>query len=370
MHVVAAVTPSTGAPFEIRTLRLDDLRADEVRVRMVATGVCHTDAVVRDGILPTPLPAVLGHEGAGVVVEIGVDVTTVDVGDQVILSANSCGTCGQCIAGAPAYCELLVDHNFGGARPDGSTALRDGDQRISSHFFGQSSFATIANVAERSVVKVDADLDLTVVGSLGCGMQTGAGAVLNQLKPAAGTAIAVLGAGAVGCAAIMAAAIAGCSTIIAVDIVQSRLDLAAELGATHVIDGSVENVRERILQITHGKGVNNALDTTGRPDVLRAAADSLAVRGTLGLIGGSTSGTEAAFEIGDSLIRGWTFTTIVQGSAVPQTFVPELVSLWRQGRFPMEKLVRRYSLEDINTAFHDSQTGVTVKPVIVFPVAT
>jgi len=367
MDVIAAVTPSTGAPFEIRSLQLDELRADEVRVRLVATGVCHTDAVVRDGILPTPLPAVLGHEGAGVVVEVGVDVTTVDVDDHVILSVNSCGTCRQCVAGAPAYCELLVSRNFGGARTDGSTALRDGGQLVSSHFFGQSSFSSFANVAERSVVKVDRDVDLTILGSLGCGMQTGAGAVLNQLKPAVGSAIVVLGSGAVGCAAIMAAVIAGCSTIIAVDIVQSRLELAAELGATHVIDGSLENVRERILQITDGLGVNNALDTTGRPDVLRAAAESLAVRGTLGLVGGSRPGTEVAFEIGDSLIRGWTFTTIVQGSAVARDFVPELVSLWKQGRFPVEKLVRHYGLEDINAAFHDSESGVTVKPVILFP---
>jgi aryl-alcohol dehydrogenase len=368
MQIIAAVTPSTGADFEITYVTLDDPRFDEVRVRLVATGICHTDAVVRDGVIPTPLPAVLGHEGAGIVTAVGSEVTTVAVGDHVVLSVNSCGTCMQCLSGHLAYCVNMFSRNFAGARPDGSTSLQaipSGD-RVSSHFFGQSSFATFANVAERSVVKVDKDIDLTIVGSIGCGMQTGAGAVLNELQPAPGSAFAVLGAGAVGAAAIMAAVVAGCAVIIAVDVVPSRLELALELGATHVIDSSVDDVRTRIEQITAGAGLHRALDTTGRPDVLRAAADSLGIRGRLGLVGGSASGTESVFEIGDSLTRGWSFTTIIQGSAVPQTFVPALISLWRQGKFPMEKLVRRYQLDEINDAFRDSASGATIKPVIVF----
>ncbi len=366
--VTAAVARTHKQPLTIETLSLDELRPNEARVRMVATGVCHTDAIVRDGIYPTPLPAVLGHEGAGIVEEVGSAVRSVKAGDHVVMSAAYCNYCVRCRSGDVAYCENLFAEDFGGRRTlDGTTSLSTSDREaVSSHFFGQSSFATHANVVESALIPVPKDVPLEKIAFLGCGMQTGAGAILNELRPAAGSSVAVSGAGAVGLAAVMAARIAGATTIVAIDLHDARLDLARELGATHVINARTGDTADALTGVTGGRGVDCILDTTAVPGVLGGLAKSLAIRGTLGLVGAAKPGTEAAFEIGASLVRGWTFKTIVQGSSVPQRFIPRLVALWQQGRFPVEKLTREYGLNDINRAFEDSASGVTVKPVIVY----
>ncbi|MCQ4122331.1 NAD(P)-dependent alcohol dehydrogenase [Rhodococcus tibetensis] len=364
--VTAAVAPGTGQPLTIQQLQLDDLRPDEVRVHMVATGICHTDAIVRDGIYPTPLPAVLGHEGAGIVEAVGSAIITVAPGDHVVLSAAYCGHCKNCRAGLVAYCENLMAEDFGGRRRDGSTSLSSETGPISSHFFGQSAFATRANVVETSIIKVDPTVPLAALAPLGCGLQTGAGAVFNELRPEAGTSLVVFGVGAVGSAAIMAARVAGCTTVIGVDLHDSRLHLAEQIGATHTINPATTDVVAEIAKITRGEGVNYALDTTAVPTVLRQAAAALSIRGTLALVGAAKPGTDVSFEIGSSLVKGWTFKTIIQGSAVPQVFIPRLVKLWQQGRFPFDKLIQTYALDDINTAFADSESGKIIKPVIVF----
>jgi aryl-alcohol dehydrogenase len=366
MNITAAVAREPKADLVIEELELDELRAGEVLVRMVATGVCHTDAIVRDQVYPTPLPAVLGHEGAGIVEAVGSSVTSVVPGDHVLLAAAYCGRCDRCRAGQMAYCENLFAADFGGRRSDGTTALSKDGEVISSHFFGQSSFATYANVVEESVVKIDDDIPLEIVAPLGCGIQTGAGTVLNELKPSLNSTLVVLGTGAVGSGAIMAGRVAGCSKVIAVDIHDSRLELAKELGATHTINTRNVNLVEEIMRLTGDRGADYVVDTTARPELLRQGADSLGLRGTLALVGAAAPGTEVTFEIGLSLVKGWTFKTVIQGSSVPQVFIPKLIELWREGRFPMEKLMKNYSLEDINQGFADSASGVTVKPVVVF----
>jgi aryl-alcohol dehydrogenase len=365
--VTAAVARTLKAPLTVEQLELDDPRDDEVRVRLVASGVCHTDAIVRDGVYPTPLPAVLGHEGAGVVEAVGPQVRWVVPGDHVIMSAAYCRHCPQCTAGRMAYCENLLAQDFGGRRVDGSTALTDASgMAISSHFFGQSAFSTRANVSESSVVRVDPAVPLERLAPLGCGMQTGAGSVLNELRPPVGSSIAVSGTGAVGLAAVMAARVAGCTTIVAIDLYESRLELAKTVGATHVVNAATEDVVEQLLRVTGGSGVNYIFDTTAIPAVLTRAAQALSIRGTLALVGAAAPGTEATFEIGQSLVKGWTFKTIIQGSSVPQEFIPRLVDLWKQGRFPVDKLIRTYPLADINQGFADSESGATVKPVVLF----
>lgn len=365
--ITAAVAREPHADLVIEQLQLDDLRHNEVRVRMVATGVCHTDAIVRDQVYPTPLPAVLGHEGAGIVEAVGESVRTVVPGDHVLLAAAYCGHCARCRAGEMAYCENLFAADFGGRRPDGTSALSDADGAvISSHFFGQSSFATHANVVEESVIKVDHDVPLELLAPLGCGIQTGAGSILNELKPGLNSSLVVIGTGAVGSGAIMAGRVAGCAKVIAVDIHDSRLDLARELGATDTINTRTADLTEEIMRLTDGRGADYVLDTTARPELLRQAADGLGLRGTLALVGAAKPGTEATFEIGLSLVKGWTFTTIVQGSSVPQVFIPKLVELWKEGRFPLDKLMRNYRLEEINQGFADSASGEVIKPVVVF----
>ena len=362
----AAVAREHKGPLTNEELQLDDLREDEVRVRLVATGICHTDAIVRDGVYPTPLPAVLGHEGAGVVEEVGELVTSVVPGDHVVMSTAYCRHCDQCRAGRMAYCANLFAQDFGGSREDGTTSLSRDGERISSHFFGQSSFATRANVSESSIIKIAPSVPLEKMAPMGCGMQTGAGAVLNEIRPAAGSSFAVTGTGAVGMAAVMAARVAGCTTIVAIDRHQSRLDLAVELGATHTINTTDLDMSDELMRFTESAGVDAVLDTTAIPELLVAAASSLAIRGTLALVGAAAPGTEAPFEIGGSLVKGWTFKTIVQGSSIPQDFIPRLVSLWQQGRFPLDRLIQTYSPDQINEAFADSESGRTVKPVVIW----
>ncbi|WP_018296944.1 NAD(P)-dependent alcohol dehydrogenase [Corynebacterium lubricantis] len=365
MQTKAAVVRAAEQDFEITTLELDAPRSNEVQVKMIASGVCHTDAIARDQIYQTYLPAVFGHEGAGIVEAVGSDVTSVAPGDRVVLGFNSCGKCSKCLAGAPAYCENFYAKNFSGLRDDETTAFSEGGQKVGSHFFGQSSFAQYTNVSDRSVVKVDGDVPLELLGPLGCGLSTGAGAIINSLGVKAGDTVAVFGTGAVGCAGIMAAAAIGATTIIAVDLHDSRLELAKELGATHTINSRNENPVEKIREIT-GDGVNYALDSTGVVAVTRQAADSLAINGTVGLVGAPAPGTEVSFEVGASLTRGWKFQTIIEGDAIPQDFIPRLVHLWRQGKFPIEKLVRTYPIEKINDAFADSASGEVIKPIVTF----
>ncbi|WP_076757499.1 NAD(P)-dependent alcohol dehydrogenase [Edaphobacillus lindanitolerans] len=362
MKIKAAVTQGQGEPFKIEEVELEGPKSDEVLVKIVATGVCHTDAVARDqGI--TPYPAVLGHEGAGIVEQVGDSVETVKPGDHVVLSFAYCGHCENCLTGHPAYCMVFNELNFGGRMRDNSHRLSRQGEKLST-FFGQSSFGTYAVANERSVVKVDPEADLALLGPLGCGIQTGSGTVLNALKPEFGSSIAIFGAGAVGLSAIMAAAITECRYIIAVDIHDSRLELAKELGATHVINGRKEDVIEAIRGITRG-GTRYALDTTGVPPVILQALRSLKPLGRLAVVGVTPDLTLNVHE--DLMAEGKTMTGVIEGDAVPQIFIPQLVEYYRDGRFPFDKLVKFYDFEDINQGFEDSKQGHAIKPILKFP---
>ncbi|WP_318219105.1 NAD(P)-dependent alcohol dehydrogenase [Streptomyces sp. SCL15-6] len=365
MRVTAAVATGKGNPLTIKELDLAEPGPGEVQVRMVATGVCHTDASVREQWYPTQMPAVLGHEGAGIVEKTGPGVTSVRPGDHVVLSFASCGTCASCVSGHPAYCSQFFPLNFFGHRPDGSVTFTDDGEPVGSHFFGQSSFSTVSNIAERSVVKVPDTAPLDVLGPIGCSIQTGAGAVLNVLDPEAGSSIVIFGAGAVGMSALLAARVANASTVIAVDIIEDRLSFAAELGATHVINSLEEDPVARIREITGG-GVDYAVDSTGNKAVFRTMVDSLGTRGHAALVGLASPGTESTIDIGTTILTGARISLVIEGDSVPQTFIPRLISLYEEGRFPFDKLITSYAFEDINTAFDDTRTGAALKPVVVF----
>lgn len=369
MNIRAAVLRTSGAPLEIEDVLLEAPRPTEVRVRVVATGVCHTDMVVRDQLFPTPLPIILGHEGAGVVDAVGSAVTTVQPGDHVVMTYMSCGLCLPCETGHPAHCTHMHPLNFGGGRLDGSTSACacGNDHAIHDHFFGQSSFSTYTIANERNVVKVAKQAPLELLGPLGCGIQTGAGSVLNALRVEAGSSFAAFGAGAVGLAAVMAAKVAGATTIIAVDVTPSRLELALELGATHVINSREEDPVQRIQAITQG-GVNYSLECSGRSEVLRQAIDALTTLGTCGIVGATKVGTEVAFNINDVMIPGKRIMGIVQGDVVANAFIPKLVDLYLQGRFPFDKLCKFYEFDEVNQAMADSERGITIKPILRMPV--
>jgi aryl-alcohol dehydrogenase len=364
MKITAAVVDEKSAPFEFRELELDAPRSEEVLVRIVAAGICQTDLHVRDQEYPVPLPAVLGHEGAGVVEAVGETVRSVAPGDHVILSYQACGQCRPCLQGSYSYCERGFEANFGGARLDGSNGLHHNGAGpdVHGHFFGQSSFATYSLATERNVVKVPRDVPLELLGPLGCGLQTGAGAVLNSLQVPAGASLAVFGSGAVGLAAIMAAKIAGAHPIVAVDVNPKRLELALELGASHVVDPREVDLREPLAAIVPG-GLDFVLEITARPEMLKTAVDVLAQLGTAALIGGAPQGTEAPIDM-NNLLFGRTLRGIVQGDSIPQLFVPRLIDFYRAGAFPFDRLVRFYEFEDINEAVADTRSGVTVKPIL------
>ncbi|WP_190189992.1 NAD(P)-dependent alcohol dehydrogenase [Streptomyces minutiscleroticus] len=360
----AAVLPATGQPFALQEVTLDDPRPDEVLVRIVAAGVCGTDMGVQAGHIPFPLPGVLGHEGAGVVEAVGSSVTTAAPGDKVLLTFTSCGTCPNCLAGHPAYCETFLPRNLvGGARPDGSSPVHGADGDLNAHFFAQSSFATYALAEERNVTVVSQDADLAVLAPLGCGVQTGAGAVFNVLRPTPGSSIAVLGAGAVGLSAVMAAALTGARRIIVADLVDSRLELARELGATHVVNSGETDLETALKDLTGGRGVEYAAETTGLARLLEAGIRALAPMGTIGVIGAPAAGTTAAFDV-NFLLNGRGIVGITEGDSVPQLFLPALVELVLQGRMPLEKLIRHYPFDAINDATAAARSGEVLKAVL------
>jgi aryl-alcohol dehydrogenase len=365
----AAVAREAGKPLQFENATLEAPRDNEVLVRLVATGVCHTDMVIRDQQFKTPLPMILGHEGAGVIEQIGRNVTTVAPGDHVVMTYMYCGLCAPCATGHPAHCANMGPLNFGGGRLDGSSGAcaHDGSE-LHDHFFGQSSFATHAIASELNVVKVDKDVQLELLGPLGCGIQTGAGAVLNAMKVHAGSSFAAFGTGAVGLAAIMAARVAGATKIIAVDVNPARLKLALELGATHTINSRETDPVAEVRKITGG-GADFTLECSGRAAVLRQAIDSVGLLGTCGIVGATPEGTEASFNVNDVMIPGRRIMGIVQGDVVSRAFIPELIELYRQGRFPFDRLVKFYDFDQVNQAMADSESGVTIKPILRFETA-
>jgi len=364
-EIRAAVVRKKGGPFQVETLTLEDPRPEEVLIRIVATGMCHTDMVARDQLYTVPLPVVLGHEGAGIVEQVDSSVKKLATGDHVVLTYMWCGHCKPCLNGDLTYCANFYPLNFGGAREDGSMATHDQQGTVHDHFFGQSSFGTYALAHERNVIKVPSAAPLELLGPLGCGIQTGAGAVMNGLKVRPGSSFAAFGGGAVGLSAVMAARVAGATTIIAADVVPSRLALAKELGATHTVNSRETDPVEAVRTITGG-GADFSLESSGRPAVLRQAIDALAIKGVCGIVGAPALGTEASFDVNGVMTTGKRIIGIIEGDSVPDLFIPRLVELYQQGRFPFDKLVKFVSLDQINQAAEDSEKGITIKPIVRF----
>ncbi|MCF8094106.1 MAG: NAD(P)-dependent alcohol dehydrogenase [Desulfobacteraceae bacterium] len=362
MDINAAVVYKKSDEFNIEKLKLSDPNEDEVIVRIIGSGICHTDLAARDQHLPIPLPSVFGHEGAGVIEKTGTKVSKVKPGDHVILSWGCCGKCPSCKAGLAPYCHNFFLYNFSGARPDGTTTLRKGDQEIHGSFFGQSSFADFALASEKNVVKVGKDVPLEILGPLGCGVQTGAGAVMNTLDVSPGDSVAVFGAGTVGMSAIMAANVCGCTTVIGIDRNPERLELAKELGATHTVNADETDPVEAVQSITGG-GPNYTIECVGNPKVLRQAVDALPLCGVCALLGVVAPGTEVGLDM-DRIMNGRTVKGVIEGDAIPDLFIPRLIDLYRKGRFPFDRLIKFYPFEEIEKAVEDMEKGSVIKPVL------
>lgn len=363
MKITAAIAQGPGQPFAIEEIDLDDPRPGEVLVRLVATGVCHTDMYFRDLL---PVPAVLGHEGAGVIEAVGTGVRKVQPGDHVVLSYGYCGACPSCDAGAPYYCHHFGARNAGGARPDGSPTLTRGGQPLFGNFFSQSSFATHALATEANVVKVRKEAPLELLGPLGCGVQTGAGSIMNGLEPLPGEALVIFGAGTVGLSAIMAANLIGCEPIIAVDPVAARRDMAIRLGAHHGIDPTACDPVAEIARLT-GVGALHALECTGIPSVFEQAVACLAPRGTCGFLGAPPPGSKASINLDNLLTKGIRIRGLIEGESQIDAFIPHLVDLFQDGLLPIDQISTFYELDQINQAVADSLEGRTIKPIIRMP---
>jgi aryl-alcohol dehydrogenase len=361
VKITAAILRDRTAGYSIEPVELAEPGPGQVLVRIVGVGMCHTDLVPRGEVSLSPLPIVVGHEGAGVVEALGPDVTTIEVGDHVVLSFASCGECENCTEGHPAYCDTFLFRNLSGRELDGTTGIVDAHgEEVSSRWFGQSSFATHCVAGVRNVVVVDRDLPLEHLGPLGCGVLTGAGSITHALGVPAGRSLTVFGAGAVGLSAVMAAAAVGASPIIAIDLHPARLELARELGATHTIAGDAEDLAAQVLAITGG-GAHFAFDTTGVPAVLLTALGTLRMTGVLGMV---------AVQQGDLVLDqftplGKTIKAIFEGDVVPQEVVPQLLDWWREGRFPFDRLIQTFPLDRIDEAEAASLSGLVVKPVLI-----
>lgn len=354
MQTTAAVLREFGKPLSIETVEIEDPQEGEVRVAMRACGVCHTDLGVAAGGAPVELPIVLGHEGAGVVEAVGSGVDDLAEGDHVVLSFGSCGRCRFCQRDHPAYCESFVPLNLGGVRPDGTTSLAANGDQVHSHFFVQSSFAAHAIATARNAVKVPDDAPLEKLGPLGCGILTGAGTVLKALKPEEGQSLAVFGTGGVGLAALMAAKAAGCDPLVAVDLNPARLELAQELGATHTFKADDGNPVEQIVEATGG-GVDFTVEAVGLGPVIRQALECLGLAGTCATVGFQGMQNEITIDQGHMFLGGRTLSGVVEGDADPQQFIPEMVALWQDGRFPFDRLIQEFPFEQINEAFAASE---------------
>ncbi|MBI1210550.1 MAG: zinc-binding dehydrogenase [Alphaproteobacteria bacterium] len=364
MKIQAAVTTAPGKPFEIQDLDLEDPRDDEILVRIAAVGVCHTDLVFKDaGIIPAP--AVLGHEGSGVVERVGAKVRKVAPGDRVTLSFRSCGACPRCRSHDPAYCHTMPQLNYIGMRADGSKALAQGGQQVGSNFFGQSSFATHALTYERNVVKVPDGLPMELMAPLGCGIQTGAGSIMRSLACPAGSSLLITGGGAVGLSAVMGAKIQRCGTIIVVEPHPGRRELAREFGATHVIDPKASPDLAAAVRAILPIGVDFAFDTTGLPEIQQAVMKSLAPKGVFGIVGITPPGTPLPGDVNQAMTFGHAVKGIIEGDSDPDEFLPKLMEHYRAGRLPIDRMVKTFPFAQINEAIAAQHNGDCVKVVLV-----
>lgn len=361
----AAVLSATGGPLALREVFIGPLRAGEVLVRLVGVGICHTDLSAIDGVVPLPNPVVLGHEGAGVVVECGAEVDALTVGDHVVLSFDACRACPACSRGLPGYCDHARALNFGCVRSDGSTTLRDASGPVHGGWFGQSSFATLAIASPRNAVRVPRTDDLALHAPLGCAVQTGAGTVTRVLRPLRGQSMALFGAGAVGLSALLAAIDQGCSPIVAIDPLPARRQLARELGAHLVLAPDEVGERGGGLRKALGRAVDFSLDTVGTQAVLAQALSVLGSPGTcatVALRGGANPITISQTH----LLYGRTLIGVIEGNADPHVLIPELVTRWRAGGLPFHRLIAPFPFGRIAEAIAAMRDGTVVKPVLTF----
>ena len=362
IKIKAAVNRVPGASPVIETLMLDDPADDELIIRIEAAGICHTDISFAQMI---ETPRVLGHEGAGTIVAIGAGVTDFEIGDRVIATFGSCGACPNCDAHRPAYCYTGLMLNIFGIRPQGTPLHSMDGTDVGGAFFQQSSFATHALVTQRNVVKIPDGIDMVTAAPFGCGIQTGAGAVFNQLGALPGRPLLVIGAGAVGMAAVMAGRIVGCDPIIIVELSAERRELALELGAHQALDGADSEWVEQVIKITGG-GATAALDTAGVQSTFEGSLKALHAGGTLGVVNSPSGVGEPVQHPGGLDFVAKTIVGVIEGDSLPSEFLPRLMAYYLAGEFPVDRLIQTFPFDEIDQAFEAARLHRVIKPVLTF----
>ena len=374
MKMRAAVLRQTGAPtpyaqsqpLRIETVTLAPPGPGEMRVRVLAAGLCHSDLSVIDGSRPRPLPMLLGHEACGEVIELGDGVNDFRVGDRIVFSfVPMCGHCLPCASGRPALCEPGAAANARGVLLGDGQRLRDGDDAPLLHHLGVSAFAEYAVVSARSAVRIDADLPPEIAALFGCAVLTGVGAVVNTAQLLPGQSVAVFGLGGVGLAALLGAAAASACPLLAIDVREDKLALARSLGASHVIDASREDPVAAVRELSRG-GVEVAIESVGSEKVLSQAYAATRRGGstiTLGLPAPQRMLSIPAVSLvaEERIVRG-----SYMGSSVPTRDIPRYIALYRSGRLPVDRLLSgTLTLDDINHGFDVLARGDAVRQVVV-----
>jgi len=363
----AAVFYEHNAPLKVENIDIDKPKRGEVLVKIAASGVCHSDLSVMNGtMLFPPPPAVLGHEGAGVVQEVGAEVSTVSPGDHVVLSWRpSCGKCSYCATGRPQLCQTSGMQILQGYLPDGTTRLHKGDLEI-HHFTGVASFAEYAVVPESGVVKIRPDAPLDVAALVGCGVMTGVGAVINTAKVEPGASVAVIGCGGVGLNVVQGAVLAGAEKIIAVDLNPQKLEWAKLFGATHPVNPADGDPVSQVLNLTDGLGADYAFEVIGRADTAAQAYFSIRPGGMAVIVGVARADDMLTIPA-LTLLQEKTIKGSLYGSARPSVDMPKLLDLYMSKKLKLDELVsRRIKLEQINEAFTWMEKGEVARSVIVF----
>jgi S-(hydroxymethyl)glutathione dehydrogenase/alcohol dehydrogenase len=368
MKARAAVFFEPGRPLEVREVEVEAPRAGEVLVRMAAGGVCHTDLHVMHGQFAAPRPAILGHEGAGVVAAVGAGVASVRPGDHVVpLWRIACGECEYCTDARPALCPAGLEVRRTGRLPDGTTRFRLGGEEL-KHFAGVSSFSEYSVIPEKGVLAIPKDIPLEKAALLGCAVITGIGAAIHAAKVRPGSRVAVIGAGGVGLNVVQGASLAGAEQIIAVDLLESKLAHARRFGATHAVLASkgtdpVAAVRE----LTGGRGVDFAFDVVGLPETVRQAYEVLAKRGVAVAVGIPANQAEVSVPIMGLVYDEKVLTGSLYGSSRPRLDIPRLVALYRARKLKLDELLSRsWPLDQINEAYGALERGEVARAVVTF----
>jgi S-(hydroxymethyl)glutathione dehydrogenase/alcohol dehydrogenase len=357
----AAILREIGKPLELDDIVLADIAPDQVRVRIAASGVCHSDLSMATGALPAGVPCVLGHEGAGVIEAVGSEVHHVEPGDHVVIAwTAACQHCWFCQHGEFHLCRNAVADSY--AMPYAADV--HGNALFTS--IGVSSFATATNCLGRAVVPIDRDIPLDIASLVGCGVATGAGAAFNTAPVEHGSSVAVIGLGGVGLAALMASVVRGAAVIVAIDPVATRRETAESLGATHAIDPADGDVAKRVRAITGRRGADIVFEAVGRSATIDTAIKATRRGGTTCVVGAAMPGDDLSLSAYDLFMNAKTLVGCQYGSVVPGRDFPMLLDLWRSGRMPLDRLVsRRVTLDGVNGAFDDLTAGRGVRTVIV-----